>query len=79
MAALRSFLGELDRIQSIVKVSGYTSSAYRLTDQANVMKGASDLLVQTIGEQLRHARTSVGVSELSSDIAEVELAISRKL
>ena len=47
------------------------------TDQAKVMNGASDLLAQIFGEKGRHARTSVGVSELPQDIAvEVDLVLA---
>lgn len=79
LAAAKSFLGTLDRIERVVKVNGYVSSAHGFTDQAKVMNGASDLLVQIFGEQGRHARTSIGVSELPLDIAvEVELVLSCK-
>ena len=79
LAAAKSFLGTLDRIERVVKVNGYVNSAPGFTDQAKVMNGASDLLVRIFGEQGRHARTSVGVSELPLNIAvEVELVLSCK-
>jgi len=79
LAAAKSFLGTLDRIECVVKVNGYVNSAPGFTDQAKVMNGASDLLVRIFGEQGRHARTSVGVSELPLNIAvEVELVLSCK-
>jgi len=77
LAAARSVLGTLDRIERIVKVNGYVNSASGFTDQAKVMNGASDLLGQLFGEKGRHARTSVGVSELPLNIAvEVELVLA---
>jgi len=79
LAAAKSFLGTLDRIECVVKVNGYVNSAPGFTDQAKVMNGASDLLVQIFGEQGRHARTSVGVSDLPLNIpVEVELVVSCK-
>jgi len=79
LAAAKSLLGTLDRIERVVKVNGYVNSAPGFTDQAKVMNGASDLLVRIFGEQGRHARTSVGVSELPLNIAvEVELVLSCK-
>lgn len=79
LAAAKSFLGTLDRIERVVKVNGYVNSAPGFTDQAKVMNGASDLLVQIFGEKGRHARTSVGVSELPLNIAvEVELVLACK-
>jgi len=79
LAAAKAFLGSLDRIERVVKVNGYVNSAPGFTDQAKIMNGASDLLVQIFGENGRHARTSIGVSELPLDIAvEVELVLSCK-
>jgi len=43
LAAAKSFLGILDRIERVVKANGYVNSAPRFTDQAKVMNGASDL------------------------------------
>ena len=77
LAAAKSLLGTLDRIERVVKVNGYVNSAPGFTDQAKVMNGASDLLAQIFGEKGHHARTSVGVSELPQDIAvEVDLVLA---
>jgi enamine deaminase RidA (YjgF/YER057c/UK114 family) len=77
LAAAKSVLGTLDKIERVVKVNGYVNSAPGFTDQAKVMNGASDLLAQVFGEKGRHARTSVGVSELPLDIAvEVDLVLA---
>ena len=77
LAAARSVLGTLDKIERVVKVNGYVNSAPGFTDQAKVMNGASDLLAQLFGEKGRHARTSVGVSELPQNIAvEVDLVLA---
>ena len=77
LAAAKSALGTLDRIERVVKVNGYVNSAPGFTEQAKVMNGASDLLAQIFGEKGRHARTSVGVSELPLNIAvEVDLVLA---
>ena len=77
LAAAKSILGTLDRIERVVKVNGYVNSASGFTDQAKVMNGASDILVQIFEEKGRHARTSVGVSELPQNIAvEVDLVLA---
>lgn len=77
LAAAKSLLGTLDRIERVVKVNGYVNSASGFTEQAKVMNGASDILVQIFGEKGRHARTSVGVSELPQNIAvEVDLVLA---
>ena len=77
LAAAKSLLGTLDRIEHVVKVNGYINSASGFTEQAKVMNGASDLLAQIFGDRGRHARTSVGVSELPQNIAvEVDLVLA---
>lgn len=79
LAAAKSVLGTLDRIERVVKVNGYVNSAPGFTDQPKVMNGASDVLAQIFGENGRHARTSVGVNELPMNIAvEVELVLACK-
>ena len=79
LAAAKSLLGTLDRIERVVKVNGYVNSASGFTEQAKVMNGASDILAQIFGEKGRHARTSVGVSELPQNIAvEVDLILACK-
>ena len=77
LAATKSVLGTLDRVERVVKVNGYVNSAPGFADQAKVMNGASDVLVKIFGEKGRHARTSVGVSELPLNIAvEVEVVLA---
>lgn len=79
LAAAKSILGTLDRVERVVKVNGYVNSAPGFTDQPKVMNGASDVLAQIFGENGRHARTSVGVNELPMNIAvEVELVLACK-
>ena len=76
LAAAKSLLGTLDKIERIVKVNGYVNSASGFMEQARVMNGASDILAQIFGDKGRHARTSVGVSELPQNIAvEVHLVL----
>jgi enamine deaminase RidA (YjgF/YER057c/UK114 family) len=79
LAAAKSVLGSLDRVERVVKVNGYVNSAPGFSEQAKVMNGASDLLVQIFGENGRHARTSVGVPELPQNISvEVDMVLSCK-
>ena len=79
LAVLRAELGSLDRVARIVKVVGFVNSAPGFTRQPWVMNGASDLLVEIFGEAGRHARSSVGVSELPLNIpVEIELVVEIK-
>ncbi len=57
-----------------MKVTGYVASAPGFTGQAGVLNGASDLFFDVFGEEGRHARAAVGVSELPLN-APVEVEI----
>lgn len=76
LSAIKAEIGDLDEIEHIVKLTGYVNSAPGFTKQPMVINGASDLLVQVFGERGRHARTSIGVSELPNDIpVEIDLVV----
>lgn len=74
LAALRAELGGFDRLERIVQVTVFVSSAPGFTDQPQVANGASDLLVEALGDAGRHARAAVGVAELPLG-APVEVAL----
>ena len=58
----------IDRVQRIVKVTGFVASAAGFADQPKVIDAASTLLVEIFGEAGRHARSAVGVAELPRDV-----------
>lgn len=64
IAAVAQAVGGEENIVQILKVIGYVASAAGFTQQSQVLNGASDRLVERLGERGRHARTSVGVAEL---------------
>ncbi len=72
LAQVREALGDLDRIRQCVRVVGYVNSAAGFTGQPQVLNGASEFLVDILGDKGRHARAAVGVSELPMD-APVEI------
>ena len=79
LAALKAEIGSLDRVKRIVKVTGFVNSAPGFNRQPWVVNGASDLLVEIFGDAGKHARTSVGVSELPLNIpVEVEIVVEIK-
>lgn len=69
LATIRAELGSLDRVTRVVKVLGFVNSAPGFTDQAKVLNGASDLLVDIFGDQGRHARSAIGAAELPANVA----------
>ena len=76
LASLKEAIGDLDRVQRIVKLLGMVNSAPDFTEQPQVMNGASDLLVQVFGERGRHARSAVGMAGLPSGVAvEIEMIV----
>jgi enamine deaminase RidA (YjgF/YER057c/UK114 family) len=76
LAQLKSYLGSLDKIKQIVKITGFINCDPSFTDHPKVINGASDLLVGVFGEKGKHARAAVGVSSLPLDSAvEIELVV----
>jgi len=76
LAAVKSVIGDLDRIERVVKVVGFVASAPDFTGQPGVVNGASELLGQVLGEAGVHARSAVGVAVLPLDApVEVEIQV----
>ena len=74
LAAAASVAGGLDAITRIVKVTCFVASAPSFTGQAQVANGASELLLEVLGDAGRHARSAVGMAVLPLDSpVEVEL------
>ena len=79
LAAVKSVIGDLDRIEQVVKVVGFVASASDFTGQPGVVNGASELLGQALGAAGVHARSAVGVAVLPLDApVEVELQVRLK-
>jgi enamine deaminase RidA (YjgF/YER057c/UK114 family) len=68
LASLQAALGDLDRVERILRVTGYVASAEGFNRQSFVIDAASDLLVEWFGERGEHARTSIGVYQLPQDV-----------
>ena len=65
--------GDLDRLKRVVRIGVFVQSDDRFDAQPKVGNGASDLLVEVLGDQGRHARAAVGVNALPLDTSvEVE-------
>ena len=76
LATLQQELGDLDRIERIVKVFGMVNVAPGFNQTPAVIDGCSDLLVDVFGDAGRHTRSAVGLAELPFDIA-VEIELDR--
>jgi enamine deaminase RidA (YjgF/YER057c/UK114 family) len=77
IAAVRSVLGDLDKVTRVVKVVGFVASDPSFTGQPGVINGASELLGKAFGDAGFHARSAVGVAVLPLDApVEVEITVS---
>lgn len=56
--------GDLDRVRRVVKLTGFVASTPDFIDQPKVVNGASDLMVEVLGDAGRHARAAVGAPSL---------------
>ena len=71
--------GDLDRVERCVRLGGFVNSPPDFFDHPKVVNGASDLMVEVMGERGQHARTAVCVSALPLDSAvEVEAVFQLK-
>jgi len=79
LSAIKSVIGDLDRIEQIVKVVGFVASAEGFTEQPAVVNGASEFLKALLGEKGAHARSAVGMAELPLGAAvELEMIVQVK-
>lgn len=69
LAQLKAALGSLDRVEQVVKLGAFVSSAPDFTDQPRVANGASELMALVFGEAGKHARSAVGVPCLPLGVA----------
>ncbi|MDR3440966.1 RidA family protein [Telmatospirillum sp.] len=79
IAQIKAALGDLDRVQRIVRLGGFVNSTAAFTDQPKVVNGASDLMVKVFGDAGRHARSAVGVPALPLGVSvEVDALVEVK-
>jgi len=64
LAVAKAALGELSRIEAVVKLLGMVNAEPDFSDHPKVINGCSDLLVEVLGEAGRHARSAVGMGSL---------------
>ncbi len=77
LAQAKAALGDLDRIERCIRLGGFINAAPDFIDLALIMNGASDLMVEVLGDKGRHARSTVGVASLPLGCAvEVEALFS---
>ncbi|MCA0301949.1 MAG: RidA family protein [Proteobacteria bacterium] len=76
IAAMKTELGDLDRVKRIVKVLGMVNAVPDFGEHPEVINGCSDLFVTVFGDRGRHARSAVGVGSLPRGIpVEIEIVV----
>lgn len=79
LRAVRHHVGSLDRIERIVRITGYVNSDVNFTDHHLVINGASKLVRDVFGDAGRHARTALGMAQLPLGAStEVEMILKLK-
>jgi enamine deaminase RidA (YjgF/YER057c/UK114 family) len=68
LAVAKAALGELSRVEAVIKLLGMVNAEPEFGDHPKVINGCSDLLVEVFGEVGRHARSAVGMGSLPNGI-----------
>lgn len=64
LAQVKATIGDLGKIERIVKLNGYVNSTPEFRDHPKVMNGASDFFVAILGDKGKHARAAVGMANI---------------
>lgn len=79
LSAIKGVIGDLEKIEQVVKMTVFVNSSEGFTNQPAVANGASEFIEKVFGKKGSHARSAVGVSELPKNAAvEVEMIVKIK-
>jgi len=79
LAILKDAAGDLDRVEWVVKLTGFVNAAPSFTQHSQVIDGASTLLCDVFGTAGSHARSAVGCTSLPGDACcEIEMVAALK-
>jgi enamine deaminase RidA (YjgF/YER057c/UK114 family) len=77
LSSLRALIGDLNRVDRILRVYGMVNSVPEFERHPEVIDGASDLLVELFGDRGRHARCAVGFVSLPFNMpVEIEMTVA---
>ena len=75
----RKYLGTLDRVERVIRITGYVNADPDFTDCHVVINGATSVIRDTLGDAGRHARTALGMGQLPLGVSvEVEMILKIK-
>jgi enamine deaminase RidA (YjgF/YER057c/UK114 family) len=75
LSAVKYALGDLDRLDTAIHLTGYVNSAPGFSDQPRVINGATDLLVELYGDRGKPTRAAIGCRGLALN-SSVELVLT---
>ena len=76
LAVIRDAIGSLDKIKQIVALNGFVNSEADFYDHPQVINGASEFLVELLGDKGKHSRTALGANALPLNVAvEINLIV----
>ena len=76
LAVIRDAVGSLDKIKQIVALNGFVNSEADFYDHPRVINGASEFLVELLGDKGKHSRTALGANALPLNVAvEINLIV----
>ena len=61
--------GDIEKLVRVIKLTGFVNSTADFTAQPQVINGASDFLVEALGEAGRHSRSAVSAASLPLGVA----------
>ncbi len=75
LSVIKNYIG-FERVEKLLRVTGYVQAAPDFYEISQVVNGASDLFLEVFGECGVHARSAVGMASLPQNAAvEIELTL----
>ena len=79
LAQAKAAVGDLDKLEGLTKLVGFVASTADYGEQPAVVNGASNFMVEILGDRGRHARSAVGMASLPFGVTvEVEAIFELK-
>ncbi|MHA2407227.1 MAG: RidA family protein [Candidatus Ranarchaeia archaeon] len=79
LAQLKAVIGDLDQIETVVRVMGYINSADGFIQQPQVLNGFTDLLIEIFGDEVgRPTRAAIGISVEGFLAVEADMIVKLK-
>ncbi|MEM1082555.1 MAG: RidA family protein [Verrucomicrobiota bacterium] len=76
LAVIHDELGSLDKIKQVVALNGFVNSEPDFYEHPAVINGASELLIDILGDRGKHSRTALGAAALPLNVAvEINLVV----